>query len=239
MLTIVSWLWAQPGGRTKYSARHVATWADMVSRNLSLPHRLACVTNMPEGIPRHVEIITPTGEFEGWQTPTWRGGRPSCFRRLTMFRRDAGEVFGRRFVSMDLDCVVGGNLDPLFDRDEEIVLYKGTNDARPYNGSMLMMTAGCRPRVYEDFDEAGAVLSGQLYTGSDQAWIAHSLGKGEAVWDEADGVYWWGKRYHRERRQVTPRILFFPGTPKPWDLAKLHIDPFISGNYCVTERAAA
>jgi hypothetical protein len=241
MLTVLTWLWCQPNGRTTYKAEHVAIWADMVGRNLSMPHRLACVTDMPEGIPANVEIIRPPGEFEGMQTPTWRGGKPSCFRRLTMFRRDAADIFGKRFVSMDLDCVVGGSLDPLFRRRDDLVLYKGTSGARPYNGSMLMMTAGCRPKVYEAFDEAGAVTSGAMYRGSDQAWLAYSLGPNEKVWDEHDGVFWWGKSYHRQRREVTPRLLFFPGTPKPWDVAKVRIDPFITENYArsVARREAA
>lgn len=240
MLTVMTWLWAQPGGRTRYTAEHVAIWADMVGRNLSMPHRLACVTDMPKGIPAHVEVIAPPGEFEGMQTPTWSGGKPSCFRRLTMFRRDAADLFGERFVSMDLDCVVGGSLDPLFDRPDDLVLYRGTNSSRPYNGSMVLMTAGCRPQVYETFDEAGAIESGRLYTGSDQAWLAHCLGPGERVWDEADGVYWWGRRYQADRRRgLTPRLLFFPGKPKPWDLALMRVDPFITTHYAASAREAA
>src|SRR3546814_19892900 len=66
------------------------------------------------------------GEFLDISNPRWSNGRPQCYRRLSMFRRDAGEIFGERFVSMDLDVVVGGPLDPLFDRPEDLVLFKGT-----------------------------------------------------------------------------------------------------------------
>jgi hypothetical protein len=51
-----------------------------------------------------------------------------------MFRSDAADIFGDRFVSMDLDCVVGRSLDPLFDRPDDLVLFKGTSIDRPYNG---------------------------------------------------------------------------------------------------------
>jgi hypothetical protein len=49
--------------------------------------------------------------------------------------QDAADIFGERFVCMDLDCVIGGPLDPLFDRPEDLVLFKGTAPDRPYNGS--------------------------------------------------------------------------------------------------------
>jgi hypothetical protein len=132
VLTVVSWLWKQPQGRTSYSVGHVWTWASMVSRNLSMKHRLVCVTT-ETGLPPNVERIDPPGEFEDVQ-PKWGPRKPNCFRRLVMFRRDAAKTFGKRFVSIDLDCVIGGPLDPLFQRKEDLVLLQGTMPGRPYNG---------------------------------------------------------------------------------------------------------
>lgn len=234
MITVVSWLWSQPGGRVRYKPEHVWIWADMVSRNLAMKHRLVCVTTETD-LPPSVERIDPPGEFEE-VNPTWGPSKPNCFRRLVMFRRDAGKMFGRRFVSMDLDCVVGGPLDPLFDRPEDLVLFKGTSESRPYNGSLMLMTAGCRPQVYEDFDQAGADASGALFHGSDQAWLAHKLGWGEATWDEDDGV-WHFASWLRHCKKVQPRVLFFPGKRKPWEMAPVF--PFIRNNYRVTAREAA
>jgi hypothetical protein len=221
--------------RTVYTARHVNIWASMVSRNLAMPHKLACVTNMSEGIDPRVRIITPPGDFEGVQTARWANGRPSCYRRLAMFRRDAASIFGDRFVSMDLDVVVGGQLDPLFDRDDDLVIFKGTASNRPYNGSMILLRAGCRPQVYEQFSEAGAIAAGEKFTGSDQAWLAHILGDGEATWDEVDGVCWYRPR---KSWRPAPRLLFFPGSLKPWTVAPM--DGFVRANYRITgQREAA
>lgn len=208
----------------------------MVSRNLAMPHRLACVTNMPTGIDPRVKIIAPPGDFEDVQTARWGNGRPSCFRRLSMFRRDAASLFGERFVCMDLDAVAGGPLDPLFDRADDLVIFNGTAPSRPYNGSMLMMRAGCRPQVYDRFTEAGAIEAGQKFAGSDQAWLAHTLGDGEATWGEADGVFWYGSGY--KHSPTPPRLLFFPGSLKPWTAAVY--DKFVKANYRITdEREAA
>jgi hypothetical protein len=234
LITVVSWLWKQPQGRTTYTAEHVWIWADMVSRNLSMKHRLACVTSETD-LPPNVERIDPPGEFEDVQ-PKWGPHKPNCFRRLSMFRRDAAKTFGRRFVSMDLDCVIGGQLDPLFNRPEDLVLFKGTAPERPYNGSMMLLSAGCRPEVYEDFDQAGADVSGEAFHGSDQAWLAHKLGPNEAVWTVADGVYFWGS-YLKAGKRAQPRVLFFPGKTKPWAIATIF--PFIRENYRILEAREA
>jgi hypothetical protein len=231
LITVLTWLWNQPEGRTKYTAEHVYLWADMVSRNLSMKHRLACVTTETD-LPPNVERIDPPGEFED-VSATWGPRKPNCFRRLTMFRRDAAKTFGRRFVCMDLDVVIGGPLDPLFNRPEDLVLCKGTAPERPYNGSMMLIKAGCRPQVYEDFDQAGADASGSAFHGSDQAWLAHKLGWNEATW--TDEIHFF--RPGSFSNKLKPSILFFPGKRKPWDYAPYKIFPFISNNYRLREAA--
>jgi hypothetical protein len=227
MLTVLTWFWSQPGGRTTYTSEHVNIWGAMVRRNLAVPHRLACVTAQPEGIDPRIEIITPPGEFEDVRIPSWPGSMPQCLRRLVMYAPHAGEVFGERFVCMDLDCVVGGPLDPVFDRPEDIVLYRGTSTSRPYNGSMVLMTAGARPQVYTGFTPQAAARAGQRFLGSDQAWVAHVLGRGEATWSASDGVCWRNAQAG-DVAGVDPRVVFFPGDTKPWHFQH---DPWIARHY--------
>lgn len=227
-LTVLTWLWSQPGGRTTYTARHVNIWRDMVERNLTLDHEVACVTDQPEGIDPRVRIIRPPREFEGVSIPTWTRGRPSCFRRLAMFRSDAADVFGaERIVCMDLDVVIGRNFDDMFRGGEDFRMAAGTSHGRPYNGSMMMIRAGSRPRVYSEFTPALAVQAGRKFVGSDQAWISFVLGRGEAVWKPEDGLVHWMIR----DRWSDPRVLSFPGGTKPWRLAELGSDKWVSKNY--------
>jgi hypothetical protein len=219
-LTVLCWLWSQPGAPGTYTARHVNVWAGMVRRNLTIPHRIACVTRDPAGIEPGVDIITPPGDFEDICIPTWGPARPQCLRRLSMFRPDAAAIFGPRFVCMDVDCVVTGPLDSLFDRPETAVFYAsppssgGALNPRPYNGSMLMLTAGARPQVYDQFTPERAAAAGRRFVGSDQAWISEVLGPNEPTWSEADGVVWWG----RWQGGIRGCLVFFPGRPKPWSL---------------------
>lgn len=214
MLTVLTWLWRQRESR--YTAQQVNVWAAMVARNLTIPHRLACVTDMPEGIDPQVEIIDPPRDLESITIPGWGPKRPQCWRRISIFRRDAARLFGDRIVSMDLDCVIAGKLDSLFDRTEDIVLYAsppGSRGKRPYNGSLLLLTAGARPQVYERLTPEGATAATKQFIGSDQAWISHILGPGESTWGEQDGVYWRG----RWKNSTQAKIVFYIGSTKPWD----------------------
>lgn len=227
-LTVLTWFWDQPGGKATYTAEHVNIWAAMVRRHLKQPHRLACVTEIPTGIDRSVEIITPPNEFRDIVLPTWKAERPQCLRRLTMFRPDAAAIFGERFVCMDLDCAIGGGLDPLFDTTDDFRIYRGTASGRPYNGSMMLLRAGARSKVYETFTPAGAIEAGRRYVGSDQAWISHVLGPREATWGVEHGVCWFKDRLHR---RADARLMFFPGAPKPWQVVQNNADPWVVEHY--------
>lgn len=216
-LVFLSWLWAQPNGRTTYTSEHVNLWAAMLRRHLTLDHEIAIVTDMPEGIDPSIRIITPPGDFEDVRIPTWGPKFPQCLRRLAMFRPDAADIFGERFVSMDLDAVIGANIDSLFDHDDDFRMYRGTSARRPYNGSMIQMTAGCRSRVFTEFHPQRAAEAGRHFVGSDQAWISYALGWVEKTWGPEHGVVWHGSRLNPPSEDW--RIMFFPGNPKPWEVA--------------------
>jgi hypothetical protein len=237
VIRILTWLWAQPGARTTYTAEHVNIFASMVRRNCSLRFSLGCVTNMPDGIDPSIDIIPLPTDFEGI-TPRWGPRKPNCFRRLALYRRDADKIFGgKRFASFDLDCIIGGDLAPMLSRPEDFVIYRGTHPSRPYNGSLQLITAGARPQVYERFDQAGADASGDAFHGSDQAWLMHCLGPNEATWDRSDGV-WHLHEYLPQARKANPTILFFPGKRKPWELHRVF--PWMREHYrIVKEKEAA
>lgn len=224
MLTVLTWWWHQPAGRARYEPIHVAIWADMMRRHLTVPHRLAVVTSEPLGI-AGLEVIPPPDDFEGVRLPTWPEHRPQCLRRLSMFRPDAGELFGEEILCTDLDLVVGGPLDSLLRERGDFRMAVGTAPGRPYNGSLLYLRAGSRPEVFEDFTPDAAAEAGRRFVGSDQAWIAHRLGPNEATWGEEDGLVYHGLARKPETER---RIMFFPGSLKPWMRAN---DPWVRHHY--------
>jgi hypothetical protein len=134
------------------------------------------------------------------------------------------ELLGPRFIAIDLDCVITGDLAPIFERTEDFVMNAyccpRENDQH-YNGSLIMMNAGSRKKVWDRFDpvESPRLIRESRGTviGTDQAWIRLTLGKGEARFTEADGVYDY-KHSAKMRRGGLPddaRIVFFSGPRNP------------------------
>lgn len=229
-LTVLTWLWRQDNGAPQYGPEHVNIWAAMVRRHLSLPHRLACVTAEPAGLDRSIEIIAPPVDFAGVSIPTWGRGRPQCLRRLAMFGPDAARIFGRRFACLDLDVVIAGSLDPLLGPEAgDFRIMAGTAPDRPYNGSLMLMTAGARPQVYDRFSPAAAAEAGRRYLGSDQAWLAHVLGPAERTFAVADGVDW--RRTRLPQPDPGLRLMAYPGLRKPWHLVDAGDDPWTLQHY--------
>jgi len=199
----------------------------MVQKHYPKPHRFICVTDDPTGLEPGVEVVPLWQDFAGIPSP--HGGKnPSCYRRLRMFHPEIGALVGPRFVTMDLDCVVTGDLSPIFDRTEDFVMWGDqTNPTTHYNGSLLLMTAGARPNVWERFDPVYSPresrAAGQF--GSDQGWISHCLGGGEAKFDKRDGVY--SFRCHLgeglEPLPADARVVFFHGRHDPWSPRVAHL----------------
>jgi hypothetical protein len=192
------------------------------------------VTNQTDGLDAKVVVIPDREDFA--KIPSPHGGKnPSCYRRLRMFAPDAASDFGARFVSLDIDCVIIRDMIPVWDRPEPFVIWGDTNPRTLYNGSMMLLSAGARPKVWEDFDPKlspqQAQNSGNF--GSDQAWISYSLGKGEAKWTKADGVY----SYRNEIQRISgrlpgeARIVMFHGPVDPWS-KEAQCLPWVRQHWC-------
>lgn len=212
-ITIITWLWRPTGTwRQGYTAHHVNAVDRMLAAVMKSPYRHVCVTDMPEGIKCKTIPL--------WKEPNvrTRTGAPNCYKRLFLFSDKARELFGDRFVSLDIDCVILKDLTPLFDTGDDFKILKGYS--APYNGSMWAMNADARPEVWKDFDPrrspriAGKQRrdDGKFVIGSDQAWMSYKL-PGEATWTEEDGVYQYSKI---KTVPKNARIVFFAGSRKPW-----------------------
>lgn len=218
MITVCCFKWAKPGYRSTFTAEHVLVLRNMVARHYQKPHRFVCITDDARGL-ESIETVKLWDDYKDIPSPHG-GHNPSCYRRLKLFSRDIGSVLGQRFVTVDLDTVITGNMSPLWDRTEDFIIWGETNPKSFYNGSMFMLTAGSRAQVWEDFDPVKsprmALKAGRF--GSDQGWISHRLGRGEATWGRTDGVY--SFRVHIQPFGGSlpngARIVFFHGKEDPW-----------------------
>jgi hypothetical protein len=176
-LQIVAFKWQ---GHIPYCAEDVNVWARMIDRWLRLPHELVCVTDQPDGIDGSIRTV-----------PLWRDhfehGRD--WHRLKLFSEEMADLIGPRFVCIDLDTVICGPIDPLFDHEAAFKVWRDPLRPHQYCTSVFQMDAGAFPHVYESFDVSKALALRHCgrYNGYDQAWISHVL-PGQPVWTEQDGV---------------------------------------------------
>lgn len=221
-LTVVCWRWQpSPGYRSTFGPDTVNVLRRMVARHYPDPHEFVCVTDDPAGIDPEVRIVPAWNDFASVPSPHHGANKPSCYRRLRAFAPDIAEVLGPRIVSLDLDCVILGDLRPVWNRPEPFVIWGNTHKRTVFNGSMFLLTAGARPQVWEQFDprRSPAIAHAAGNFGSDQAWISYCLGRGrEAMWSRADGVFSYRLdiQRHGGRLPRTARIVFWHGPIDPW-----------------------
>lgn len=235
MISVVTFKWKpKPGYRSMFGPETVNTLARMVGRHYAKAHKIFCVTDDARGIDPSVTVIPLWSDHADLPSPHGPGN-PSCYRRLKMFSAEARKMFGSRFIALDLDCVVTGDLAPIFDRPEDFVIWADTNPTSPYNGSLILQTAGARRQVWDEFDPATSPAKGRAlnYFGSDQAWIGACLGPDEAKFSQADGVY--SYRCHlKPRRGTLPndaRLVMFHGAVDPWSPEARRLD-WVRRYYC-------
>jgi SAM-dependent methyltransferase len=214
-LRIVCFKWRPPAVRRSpstatigaYGPEHVNRLYRAVREHLRLEHEFVCVTDDAEGLDPAIRVIPL------WDQCLDLGG---CYNRLYVFSPDMRELIGPRFACIDLDSVVTGDLTPLFDRPEEFVIAaQQWSPHQAYSGTLFMMDAGARARVWDEFarDPAAARQLASDYTGTDQAWIRHSLGLGEATWGRRDGVH--EALLIGDTLPPAARIVFFSGDRDP------------------------
>jgi hypothetical protein len=84
-----------------------------------------------------------------------------------------------QIVNIDLDTVITGPLDPLFDRPEPFVIMQKGNASNPcpFNGALMMLRAGAHPEVWSDFSLEAAAKTAHYEFPDDQGWLWHKLPK--------------------------------------------------------------
>lgn len=199
MLMITTWWWG-----SKFPIEDVNKLAAGVKRHIKQPYRFACIND--KGFPAFSDDV-----HHSWPIPdTHLTKVKGCFARLRMF--DLGwqrsypfhemyqEMIGAipdKLVNIDLDTVITGSLDVLFDRPEPLVIMQGANTANPcpMNGALMMLRPGAHPEVWNDFslDKAAKVPFHKFP--DDQGWIWHKVPNAKGwTCGPMHGVYVYQKR---------------------------------------------
>jgi len=234
MLSVVCWKWTPPDTyERKFEARHVNILRSMVARHYHRRFEFICFTDNPRGIDPSIRIRPISDDFSTLESPLGKH-YPSCYRRLRAFKPDFRSIVGPKFVSLDLDCVLVGDVTPLWDVDEEFVIWESMVRGQPYNGSMWLHKCGTRSEFWDDFHPIRSPVMAKKagYVGSDQAWLSFKSPH-ELVWTKRDGVVSWMNHCKNRGWRLPPdsRIVFFQGIESPWDVSARQKAPWIDLHY--------
>lgn len=235
---IILWKWHQPFARETYTALHVNVMVRMLRRNLDgITHRIVCVTDDPSGV-TECETFMLWRDHDNLANAT-KHTLPSCYRRLKLFdpvtQTQMGMFPGDRIVSLDLDTLVVGQLQPLLGRDDYRFLgwaLPGTHHPKVFNGSFFMFTAGELAEVWREFNAKTspqeAFQAG--YLGSDQSWLSYKL-VNKARCDGFTFPEIASYPHHVRKMKVLDartRLIFFHGKRKPWHTDSNRESPWIA-----------
>lgn len=201
-LNICTWHWGK-----KYSNEYVEKLRAAVARNVEQEYKFC--------------VFSPQAEDE------YLTKIPGCFARLRMFDPEWQQQhhLEGRIVCMDLDVVITGQLDAIFDRPEKFTILHGGNfkNPCPYNGSLWMLRSGKRPDVWKDFTLKNANSVPFYEYPDDQGWFAHKI-PDAAGWKVGEGgIYCFQKPGWPKGDQLPndARLVAFPGWRDPSKFAQL------------------
>lgn len=190
-----------------YGPEHPRVLASMLRRHGG--HELICVTDQGAAV-RAAGVTTVA-------LPPEVAALPRYYPKLWAFSREFGDFIGERFVSIDLDAVVVGDLAPVLDTAHPFLVWDQAR-GEPYNTSLFALEPGARAQVWERFTvEAAAeaeLLAGFRWTG-DQSWVGWALGGAEATFGEGAGVLQYRPSRHRAAPPEGARAVFLCGPYRP------------------------
>jgi hypothetical protein len=206
-LFVCSWLWGK-----KWPSVYVERLFAGVARNLKQDFRSVLVTDQVGYAGADVVLQIETEDRPLLEVP-------GCLVRMRMFdpawQARIGARTGDRIVCIDVDAVITGQIDPLFDRDDEFTIMQGFNTTNPcpFQGSLWMFRAGERHDVWSDFSYEAARLVPFHGIPDDQGWL-HSRFPNACAWTTEEGAYAFKKKGWIGGRRKLPdnaRVVVFPG----------------------------
>lgn len=138
-----------------YGSEYVNRLASMVARHSTSPHRFVCLTDDPEGLECEWDALETT--LPGW----W--AKVELFNPSRFYRNE-------RVMYFDLDTVICGNIDALFDYAGPLAMLRSFLPPSRYGSAIMGFDPAFCSHIWERFTPD---VMGRLY--GDQDWIAEQM----------------------------------------------------------------
>lgn len=210
MIAVVTWKWGNA-----YGSQYVNRMQNMLKRNLHVPYTFVCITDDTTGIGSGVTTLPMYTEWAGVKKATGYRSADNdlCQRRLKMFDRTMTSVLGPRILHIDLDTVITGDITPLIDRSDPLVMYAHPQRRDGVMPGMMLFNAGYLHDLYAGF-KGNAIRS-------DMDLINAYLREKNLIpvprWTQADGAYshLWIEKSNNKVLPTDARVVLFYGPTNP------------------------
>lgn len=184
-----------------YGPEYVNRLAAMVRRHATRPHRFLCLTDNPTG------VDVPYTDV-GTDAPGW-------WAKLVLFRPHPALV-GYRVLYLDLDTVIVGNMDFLFEYNGNLAILQSFWPPSRYGSALMSIAPGYGGAIWSDFQRHRTAIMARLY--GDQDWIGEQVAAADLWQDLAPGKI---GSYKADDLRESPKgfaICCFHGEPKPHEV---------------------
>jgi hypothetical protein len=201
-----------------YGAHYANRLHAMASRHMRRPFRFVCFTDDATGLNAGVEAMPiPALRIDApYENTPWR--------KLALYQPALGDLQGPALF-MDLDVVVTGPLDPLFDHPGDYcIIHNWTHPDRIVgNSSVFRFEVGSKTELVDTFLSQPTQHWVDLYR-NEQAFLSHVLGRERLTYWPADWCVSFKKHClpRRPLQWVLPssvpdgaRVVVFHGHPNP------------------------
>lgn len=180
----------------KYGFEYANRLASMVRRNLSLPYSFICLTDDPYGLQCSYLPLQPG--LSGW------------WNKLAVFKPEATSL-ARRVLVLDLDVVITGPLDHLFESSGPLVLTYDWLRPQYLNSACYLLETGSLPQVWTSFT---AEVPKKFW--GDQEWMTKVVAPDQLSFWPAGWIASYKTHCRKEGRPPNDaKVVCFHGKPKP------------------------
>jgi hypothetical protein len=230
-LPVVCWKWGK-----LFGPEYIHNLRSMLARHLHIPHKLFCITDEPAQLDADITALPMFTEHS-----EMKAGNRACFRRLRMFDRDMAQLIGPRFLHLDIDIVITGDITPLVLRPDPILVYDqnagSTTKKVVYNPSFLLMDAGVLHHMWTEFhtnpDGVWKKAKSAGWSCSDMSVMGLYMDKlRPPTLGPKDGLFaYWRDVKPKGKLPDGARAVLFLGNQNPGDKAVLEKNPWIKEHW--------
>lgn len=193
----------QSGNYADRGAQYVNTLFDMVRRNLEagFPGSFVCFTDNPKGLADDIEArpLPECGLFGWWN-------------KLALFKPGLFPD-GERIVFLDLDTVIVGRLEEIFDYARDFAVL--SDFYQPHKGAsgVMLWRAGYADKIWTEWEAKDR----PMVSGGDGAWIDSVFPDADRLQDLYPGMFASFKADCNPYPPAKSSVVCFHGLPRPHD----------------------